>query len=64
MNNLDKLLLDLWWLEYVDVKKDANKALDEGNKLKALALAIDAHKIKQKYYSIMDKSRFDNRFDK
>ena len=55
MNNFTKLLLDLWWIEYVDVKKDVTNALYEGDKLKALALAIDAHKIKQKYYSIMDK---------
>ncbi len=39
----------------MDVKKDVTNALYEGDKLKALALAIDAHKIKQKYYSIMDK---------
>lgn len=43
------LLADLWWLEYQDAAEDARSALRDGDKLKALALAIWAHKIKGQY---------------
>lgn len=43
------LLADLWWLEYQDAAEEARDALREGDKLKALALAICAHKIKGQY---------------
>lgn len=43
------LLADLWWLEYQDAAEDARNALMDGDKLKALALAISAHKIKGQY---------------
>lgn len=43
------LLADLWWLEYQGVAEDAQDALRAGDKMKALALAIWAHKIKGQY---------------
>ena len=43
------LLADLWWLEYQDAAEEARGALREGDKLKAIALAIWAHKIKCQY---------------
>lgn len=43
------LLADLWWLEYQDAAEEARFALRDGDNLKALALAIWAHKIKGKY---------------
>jgi hypothetical protein len=43
------LLADLWWLEYQDAAEDARDALHAGDKMKALALAIWAHKIKCQY---------------
>jgi hypothetical protein len=43
------LLADLWWLEYQDAAEEARDALRDGDKIKALALAIWAHKIKGRY---------------
>jgi hypothetical protein len=43
------LLADLYWLEYQDAAEDARSALRNGDKLKALALAIQAYKIKGQY---------------
>ena len=43
------LLANLWWLEYQDAAEDAQSALQNGDKLKALALAIQAYKIKEQY---------------
>ena len=43
------MLADLWWLEYQDAAEEARDALRDGDKLKALALAIWAHKIKGQY---------------
>ena len=43
------LLADLWWLESQDAAEEAREALLEGDKLKALALAIEAHKTKGRY---------------
>ena len=43
------LLADLWWLEYQDAAENARSALRNGDKLKALALAIWAHKVKGEY---------------
>lgn len=34
------LLADLWWLEYQDAAEKARNALRDGDKLKALTLAI------------------------
>jgi hypothetical protein len=43
------MLADLWWLEYQDAVEEARDALLDGDKLKALALAIEARKIKERY---------------
>jgi hypothetical protein len=43
------LLADLYWLEYQDAAEDARSALRNGNKLEAIALAIQAYKIKGQY---------------
>jgi hypothetical protein len=43
------LLADLYWLEYQAAVEDARSALRNGDKLKALALAIQAYKIKVEY---------------
>lgn len=43
------LLVDLYWWEYQDAAEDARSALRDGDKPKALALAIWAHKIKCQY---------------
>lgn len=43
------LLADLWWLEYQDAVEEAREALRDGDKMKALTLAIWAHKIKGEY---------------
>jgi hypothetical protein len=44
-----RLLADLWWIEYQEAVKDAQLALQDGDKLKALTLAIWAHKTKREY---------------
>jgi hypothetical protein len=44
-----KVYLDLLWLDYLDIVKEANDILLSGNKLAALGLAIEAHKAKTKY---------------
>jgi hypothetical protein len=43
------LLAYLLWLEYQDAVEDARSALLDGDKLKAIELAIWAHKIKGEY---------------
>lgn len=43
------LLADLWWCEYQDAAKKARDALRDGNKLEAIALAIQAYKSKGRY---------------
>lgn len=37
---------ELYWLEYEDAAQDARDALASGDKLRALALAIQAHKMR------------------
>ena len=49
----ETLLADLLWLEYQDAVSDARAALMDGHKLMALGLAIQAHKIKQRYENAM-----------
>jgi len=46
---MKELYLDLLWLNYLDIVKEANDILLSGNKLAALGLAIEAHKAKTKY---------------
>ena len=43
------LLADLWWFEYQDAAEEARDALRNGDKLGAIALAIQAYKIKGRY---------------
>lgn len=43
------LLANLWFLEYQDAAEEARDALCDGDKLKALALAIWANKCREKY---------------
>ena len=43
------LLADLWWLEYQDAAEEAREALRVGNKLEAIALAIQSYKMKGRY---------------
>lgn len=52
------LYADLLWLEYEDAAADARKALYEGDKLKALALAMWAYEIKQQYVRECDRLLF------
>ena len=44
-----RLLAELWWLEYQEAANDAQLALLDGDKLKALTLATWAHKAKREY---------------
>lgn len=47
------LLADLLWTEYQDAAKKARASLVDGDKLKALVLAIWAHKIKVEYDTLI-----------
>lgn len=55
MNNL---LAELYWLEYLEIAEEANTALEQGDKLKALGLAILAHKAKNNYEKQLNKILF------
>jgi len=46
---INRILAELWWLEYQDASRDAREALRNGDKLRALALAIMARKVLNKY---------------
>ncbi len=48
----DILLADLLWIEYKELSNDARAAYVEGDNLKALALAILAHKVNTRYNSV------------
>lgn len=47
--NFDLLLAELYWIEYCEVVEEAQDAYCEGDNLRALALAIMAHKTRSKY---------------
>lgn len=53
-----ELLAELYYLEFLEISKDARMALLDGDKLKALQLAILAHKFQQKYFSVLDELLF------
>ena len=51
---VSSLYADLLWLEYEDTADEAREAFYLGDKLKALALAMLAYKIKQRYMNACD----------
>lgn len=55
---MNSLLAELYWLEYLEIAEEANTALEQGDKLKALGLAILAHKAKNNYEKQLNKILF------
>lgn len=52
------LLAELLWLEYQDAAADAQSALDDGDKLRAIGLAIIAYKIRSRYEAALSRAVF------
>ncbi len=52
------LLADLLWLEYQDAAAEAQAALCEGDKLRAIGLAIIAYKIRSRYEDALNRYVF------